>query len=412
MINRIQAILLQPKQTWPIIATESATIPQLFIPYLLVLAAIPAICGFIGMSLIGVSVFGVGVKTPILAGLAGMLVSYVLSLVGIFVLSLIINALAPTFGGKKDPIQAAKVAVYGSTAALLGGVFSLIPMLSVLGLVAAIYSIYLIYLGLPVLMNNPPEKSAAYTAVVIVAAIVLGLVIGLVSSMFMPKPAVTTQNGWGQERGGISIETPDGKITFDPTQLEAAAKQLEATYGQMANTQPSADAAATDSDSADQAVTTATITAVAAVSTEALRAALPEQLAGFARQSIQAERNQAMGMSVSEAKASYQQGEQSVTIKVTDLGSASMFAQMMGGMLQAEKETETRVERTFQQDGRSITEEYQKDGSSAVYRTILKNGIVVELNGNPASIEQLKQMAGQVNLNQLEQLQRPDAATS
>ena len=111
LIERAKSILLQPKETWATIDTESTDVATLFTRYAMVLAAIPAVCGFIGMSLIGFGGFGVTIRTPFVAGLVNMVVSYVLSLVGVFVLGLIIDALAPTFGGQKSPIQALKVAV-------------------------------------------------------------------------------------------------------------------------------------------------------------------------------------------------------------------------------------------------------------------------------------------------------------
>ncbi|WP_246483398.1 Yip1 family protein [Paenacidovorax monticola] len=190
LIERAKGILLKPKETWADIEAETASTAGLFTGYLMLLAAIPAVCGFIGMSLIGFSGFGVTVRVPLLAGLANMVVSYVLSLVGVFVLALIVDALAPTFGGMKSQIQALKLVVYASTAALLGGVFSLLPSLSMLGLLAALYSIYLIYTGLPVLMKNPPEKSLVYTVVILVAGIVMAVVIGAVGSLFMPHGAM------------------------------------------------------------------------------------------------------------------------------------------------------------------------------------------------------------------------------
>ena len=121
LIERVKSILLQPKETWATIDTEATDTATLFTSYAMVLAAIPAVCGFIGMSLIGVGGFGMTLRVPLVAGLVNMLVSYVLSLVGLFVLGLVIDALAPTFGGQKSPIQALKVAVYASTAAMLGG---------------------------------------------------------------------------------------------------------------------------------------------------------------------------------------------------------------------------------------------------------------------------------------------------
>jgi hypothetical protein len=116
-------------------------------------------------------------------------ISYILSLVGVYVLSLIIDALAPTFGGTKNPISALKVAAYSSTASWVVGIFTLIPALSVLGILG-LYSLYLLYLGLPALMKAPQDKAIGYTLVVIVSAIVLFVVAGVITSRFVAFPGM------------------------------------------------------------------------------------------------------------------------------------------------------------------------------------------------------------------------------
>ena len=116
--------------------------------------------------------------------------TYVLTLVGVYVLSLIIDALAPTFGGTKSPIQALKVAAYSSTAAWVAGIFALMPGLRMLGILG-LYSLYLLYLGLPVLMKAPKEKAMGYTVLVVVAEVVLFFVIGMVGARFIGMPAMT-----------------------------------------------------------------------------------------------------------------------------------------------------------------------------------------------------------------------------
>jgi hypothetical protein len=182
LIERAQAMLLRPKQTWPVIESEPATVGSIYRDWLIYMAAIPAVCGFIGLSLVGVGVFGVGLRLPIAVGLANMITSYLVSLVLAYVVALAVDALAPAFGGTRNPISALKLVAYGSTAAYVGGVFSLVPTLAVLGLVAAIYSIYLVYLGLPVLMKCPQEKAGVYTAVLVACAIIAGLVLGAIKA--------------------------------------------------------------------------------------------------------------------------------------------------------------------------------------------------------------------------------------
>ena len=186
LIERIRAILLRPGETWPVIAHESADTRSIYTRYVMILAAIPAVAGFIGLSLVGVGPLGAGLRVPVATGIVHMLVSWVLSLVMVFVVALIVDALAPTFGGSKSPISALKLVAYGSTAGFVGGIFNLIPVLSVLGVVAALYSIYLIYIGLPVLMRCPPERAGAYTAVVVVCGIVATIVLAAISTLFTP----------------------------------------------------------------------------------------------------------------------------------------------------------------------------------------------------------------------------------
>ena len=77
--------------------------------------------------------------------------TFVMGIVAVFVLSLVIDFLAPTFGGQKDNAQALKLAAYSYTPAWVAGVLQILPLLGVLGLLAGLYGIYLLYLGLPTL---------------------------------------------------------------------------------------------------------------------------------------------------------------------------------------------------------------------------------------------------------------------
>jgi hypothetical protein len=181
LIERAKNICLSPSTEWPKIAGESATTQSLFTGYAMILAAIPAICGFIGMTVIGMSMPIVGtVRTGVAAGLVQLIVGYVLGLVAVYILSIIINVLAPTFDGQKDPINALKLAVYAYTPSWLAGILMLVPLLGMLVILAGLYGIYLLYLGLPHLMKNPAEKSVGYTALIVVCAIVLGIVMSVI----------------------------------------------------------------------------------------------------------------------------------------------------------------------------------------------------------------------------------------
>jgi hypothetical protein len=183
LVTRVQRILFQPKQEWPVIEAEPTTVAQIYMGYVLPLCVIGPLASLIGMTVFGVRLpFGGSFRISVGSALASAVISYVLALVSVFILALIIDALAPAFGGQKNSIQALKVAAYSSTAAWVAGIFGLIPMLSILGILG-LYGLYLLYLGLPVLMKAPQEKAIGYTVVVIVCAIVLFFVVGMVAAI-------------------------------------------------------------------------------------------------------------------------------------------------------------------------------------------------------------------------------------
>jgi hypothetical protein len=189
LVDRVKRILLSPVTEWQVIDGEATTIGALYAGYIAPLAAIGPIAQVIGYSIFGIRVpfTGTVMRMPIGSSLTAAAVRYVLMLVAVYVLALIIDALAPTFDGTKSQIQALKVAAYSSTAGWVVGIFALIPALQVLGILG-LYSLYLLYLGLPVLMKSPKEKAMGYTAVVIIAAIVLFMIIGTVAAQFMVMP--------------------------------------------------------------------------------------------------------------------------------------------------------------------------------------------------------------------------------
>jgi hypothetical protein len=192
LVDRAQRILRSPRTEWEVIDNEPTTPAQLFTGYAMPLAAIGPIAQIIGYSVFGVSVpFAGHYRVPIGSAITSALVTYVLALAGTYVLGLIIDALAPTFNGQRSQIQALKVAVYSSTASWLAAIFHLIPGLRVLTILG-LYSLYLLYLGLPVLMKSPRDKAVGYTAVVIVAAIVLFMLTGMLASRFLAVPTA----GW------------------------------------------------------------------------------------------------------------------------------------------------------------------------------------------------------------------------
>jgi hypothetical protein len=176
VVGRVKNILLDPAREWRVIDGEPGDAGTLLKNYVAILAAIPAVCGFIGSVMIGGGIF---------TGLIGAIVGYLLTFVGVYVLAFIVYALAPSFAARKDFPSAFKLVVYAMTASWVAGIFSLIPALAILSLLLGLYSLYLLYLGIPVLMRAPADKALVYTIVVVVCAAVLWIVIGTIPAMLL-----------------------------------------------------------------------------------------------------------------------------------------------------------------------------------------------------------------------------------
>lgn len=416
LIQRVQDILLRPKETWPVIAAEGGDTASIYSNYVVYLAAIPAIAGFIGMSLIGIGGFGLNIRIPFMAGLVQMVVSYVLTLVIVFVMALIVDALAPTFGGTKNPLAALKLIAYGSTASFVAGVFGLVPSLGVLGLIASLYSVYLIYLGLPVLMRCPAEKAGAYTAVVIVCGIVAVVILGAVASVFTPT-GVRQLGGAGSatvpgDTTAVTIKTPDGEVKIDTAKLEAMGQKMAEAGKRMEAAEKSGDSAAAGKAMSDMmgamgAIGGAAGTNATPIPAQDLKALLPETLAGMKRQSFEAQGGAAMGIGGSSARATYGEGERNVNLSVTDLGGLGGLASLAGwANLTVDKETDGTVEKVYKSGNRTVHEEYRKDGSHGEYTVILANGVLIEAQGTQADIGTLKQAVEGIDLSRIEAMKR------
>ena len=177
--GRVINILTKPKQEWPVISAEATDVATLYKEYIAPLAAIPAICGFLGMTIIGVTI-----RTSMGSGLTSLIMRYLLSLVGVYLAAFIIDKLAPNFQSTPGIVHALKMVAYASTASWVAGVLLVFPVLRPLAILAGLYGIYLFYLGLLVVMKTPPDKVIAYTVVSAVIIIVIFSVIEAISAGF------------------------------------------------------------------------------------------------------------------------------------------------------------------------------------------------------------------------------------
>ena len=186
---RVTNILKDPKREWPVIAAEPTTVEKLYSSYIAPLAAIPPIATFIGYSIVGQTLPFVGTyRVGIVRGLVSAFVSYVVSLVAVYVAAMVVDWLAPRFESTPNQLQALKLVAYSYTASWVASVVMVFPALLMLSIIGGLYSIYLFYVGLPVMMKTPESKVVPYMVVSAVAVIFIGMILAMLTAALTGMP--------------------------------------------------------------------------------------------------------------------------------------------------------------------------------------------------------------------------------
>lgn len=185
VVDRAKNILIQPRTEWHVIEAEPSDPKALYLNYLAILAAVPAVASFLNFLLFAGPF---GTRMGLGTALAAALTQYILSLVMVLGVAFIADVLAPSFDGQKDFNRALKLTGYSVTAAWIAGVFVIIPGVGwLIMLIGTLYSLYLFFLGTQVMMRVPEQKAIGYTVVVIVVAIILSFVIGLFQNAMLGR---------------------------------------------------------------------------------------------------------------------------------------------------------------------------------------------------------------------------------
>jgi len=401
IIARAKAILTTPKTEWPAIAIEPETPKGLYLNYVVVLAALPAVAGFVRSSLYG---FG-GLAIPIGISFTQMVVSYLLSLALVYIAALIVNALAPSFGGQKDMTQALKTVAYAWTGYWVASIGLILPWIGLpIAIAGLIYTIYLTYLGVPHTMKAPIDRTAGYTAVSVIIGIVIGWILtAIVSGIFLHSV---------NHAGTLSFTDGEGRqVTVDTgamaAKLDAMGKRAEEASKAMDEARKSGDVAAQQA-AADKMVgaTLSGGSKVESLSTEQMKGFLPDSVAGLKRESVSAARNASMGIQVTEAQANYGDGnDHSLELDVSDTGSMKGMMAMASALApQSETQTDHGYEKTYTEHGRMVQERWDSASKEGEYSVVVGQRFTVKATGHADSIDQLKQAVAAVDLSKLESL--------
>lgn len=410
LIDRAKNILLAPKAEWLVIAAEPATASGLFTRYVLILAALPVVAGFIKDCFIGTRIPFVDavVRVGVGIGITSAIVQYGLSLLAVYLLSLVVDALAPKFGGRRDRLQALKTVVYTYTATWIAGLAVMLPWVGVLiGIAGGVYTVYLLYLGLPHTMQAPADRAGGYTTVVVLLGFLIGIAIGIVGGAISGAASA----GALMHGSGVEIDTAGGsKIDLDQSalgRLEDIAQQMGDAGKRMEDAQKSGDKAGQQSAMGDALGTLfGGGEKVETLAPDKLKPFLPERLAGLPRMTFNVERNTALGIQMSKGTGHYGDastaGGRSIDLEVSDLGGLGGLTILAGWtMVQTESESSDGYERSYQKDGMRMHEKWDGPSRYGTYEVVIADRFLVKAEGRGLRMDDLKDAAASVDLSAL-----------
>jgi Yip1-like protein len=174
---RVKQMLLTPVAAWKSIGAEKGDVRSVFTGFVIPLSLIPAIASFVGYGFVGADglLFRI---SGLYWGTAMAIDSFVTSLAVFLLGTYIIDRMAPGFGAARDSGRSAQLVAYSYTPAWLAGIFYLFPILQEL-VVLGLYSVYLFYLGIPVLKPAPADQRIAFTISSAIIVIIIRFVVGL-----------------------------------------------------------------------------------------------------------------------------------------------------------------------------------------------------------------------------------------
>jgi hypothetical protein len=353
-IERAKALFTRPQEVWPEIDRDMTPSGELFTRYAAPLAALAPIVGFITGRVFNWSPFGFSFFGQLFTAVGG----YAFSMVNLLVMSFIASKLAPKFGGEGSPRDAFKLIVYSSTAMWIASAAAMIPGLQVLGF-AGFFSLYLYFTGIGPIMKVPETEKRRFGVATIICAIALNVVTMSIAN----APARILD---GPSRALNHRPTAD-IFNFDSTVFQRDFRR----WVHHDNVKP--------------------------VAPNALEALLPAKIGNFERKGLE---NALDGPAGSHAKATYENGDRSFTLRVVDLAG---FGAAFGNFVRIEqnKQDEHGFKHVTNKDGTFVAEKWDNDDREGDYTTVASKRFLIEAKGETDNFDELKQAVGSIDQGKL-----------
>lgn len=170
-------ILTHPDKEWASIRKHHESTSKLYIGHVLLLAMIPAVAAYYGTTEVGWRI-GDGELIRLTQSSAAQLcvLFYAAMLSGIYLIGKFIDFFSMTYGVDESEHNGVLLAAYTATPLFIVGIIAVYPVLWVnmlAGIIAVCWSVYLLYEGLPILMNIPEDRGFMFATSVLTVGLVM-----------------------------------------------------------------------------------------------------------------------------------------------------------------------------------------------------------------------------------------------
>lgn len=181
MIGNVLGLLFRPRSQWQVIAKQEKFPLISSVLYTMVLAVIPAVAWLYGVTSIGWTV-GDGDRIHMTRDSASVIIVlfYITMVVAVCAIGYMIHWMSRTYGADSSTAKGIAIAGYSATPLFIAGAIGFIPVFwlaLLIGIAAVCFAVYLLYTGIPIVMDIPEERGFLFSSAVIAICLVFLIVI-------------------------------------------------------------------------------------------------------------------------------------------------------------------------------------------------------------------------------------------
>lgn len=183
-IQHMWGVFYNPGKEWLKVKQEKYSVTDYYTKDLIWMCALAPIALFFGTTQVGWSIgLGEYVKLTVASALPIAIAFYFALLAGTYVMARVIHWMEKTYGADASMERCMALTTYTATPLLLAGLAGLWPhvwFVVSIGLLALSYTVYLLYTGVPKIMDIPEEQGFMFSTSILTVGLVV--LVGMIAT--------------------------------------------------------------------------------------------------------------------------------------------------------------------------------------------------------------------------------------